>query len=244
MWRVTTQFGGVDDLGDPEVADQAGSGRVRQAEVAVAVPAGLLPRTERAGGPAGTATDPLTTQPDWPDQAVAWVLIRPSHALARLHAGDPVANLEVREGLLNRAAMLVAQAEIEECLDRFGQARSSIETAIALLSCCPVTELDDADTLLLWSRAGDRAGRPGPVRGAVRGGCRRPSGAPPWRGTCAMSEMRWPQCRFELPVDFPRSGVDQGWGEILVEDGIRRTCSCPRCGAHPARDDAGNLVAT
>jgi tetratricopeptide (TPR) repeat protein len=123
---------------------------------------------QEAGRPTGTATDLLAPRLDPPGQAVAAALTLRDQALCRLDGGDPAAAMEsIRAGMdvlegagvaggLDRAALLVAQAEIEECLDRFLEARRSIETAIALLECCPACERDDEDTVLLWCQAQER----------------------------------------------------------------------------------------
>jgi hypothetical protein len=69
-----------------------------------------------------------------------------------------MAVLETAEvaGSLDRAALLVAQAEIEEDLDRFAQARRTIGTAIRLLECCSVSERHHEDRVLLWCQAQER----------------------------------------------------------------------------------------
>jgi tetratricopeptide (TPR) repeat protein len=95
-------------------------------------------------------------------QAMRWR----DRALAALDDGDPVAALAITgEGLAvlamagldggpDAAAVLVARAEIEECLDRFGDAAITAAAAIALTD-GPAAE-GDTDCLLLWCQAQER----------------------------------------------------------------------------------------
>jgi hypothetical protein len=94
-------------------------------------------------------------------------LLARDEALAALDGGDPVAALAIAgEGLAvlaaaglgsgtDAAAMLVARAEIEESLDRFGDAAATATAALALLE--DVVAAGDAeDCLLLWCQAQER----------------------------------------------------------------------------------------
>jgi tetratricopeptide (TPR) repeat protein len=88
-------------------------------------------------------------------------------ALAALDGGDPQAALGLaRDGLAllagagqdggpDEAALLVALAEIEESLGRFGDAADTIATAITLLGGDIASAGDDGD-LLLWCQAQER----------------------------------------------------------------------------------------
>jgi tetratricopeptide (TPR) repeat protein len=107
-------------------------------------------------------------------------------ALAALDGGDPEAALAIagqglalldaaglRDGA-DAAAVLITLAEIEECLDRFGDAAATVSAAIAILATVvpedlvpqnDVAENDapevdvpqgDADSLLLWCQAQER----------------------------------------------------------------------------------------
>ena len=89
-------------------------------------------------------------------------------ALAALDGGDPPQALAlVRDGLTvlagaglaggpDEAALLVAQAEIEEALDRFGDAAVTAGAAVALLGGETGPGDGDHDTLLLWCQAQER----------------------------------------------------------------------------------------
>jgi tetratricopeptide (TPR) repeat protein len=89
-------------------------------------------------------------------------------ALAALDGGDPREALTlVRRGRTvlagarlgggpDEAALLVAQAEIEEALDRFGDAAATARAAIALLGGEAGPGEGDHDTLLLWCQAQER----------------------------------------------------------------------------------------
>ena len=89
-------------------------------------------------------------------------------ALAALDAGDPGTALALaREGLAvlaeagagggpDEAAVLVAVAEIEEALDRFGAAAASIAAAVALLGGDAGPGGGDTDLLLVWCQAQER----------------------------------------------------------------------------------------
>src|SRR5580693_8422966 len=94
-------------------------------------------------------------------------LLARDEALAALDGGDPVAALAIAgEGLAvlaaaglgsgtDAAAVLVARAEIEESLDRFGDAAATATAALALLE--DVVAAGDAeDRLLLWCQAQER----------------------------------------------------------------------------------------
>ena len=89
-------------------------------------------------------------------------------ALTALDSGDPAAALSLaRDGLEvlaeaglgggpDEAAVLVARAEIEEALDRFGDAAATAGAAIALLGGEAGPGDRDHDTLLLWCQAQER----------------------------------------------------------------------------------------
>jgi len=94
-------------------------------------------------------------------------LILRDQALAALDGGDASAALAIAgKGLAalkaaglgggaDAAALLVALAEIEESLDRFGDAAATIATAIAILEDV-VPEGGDDDSLTLWCQAQER----------------------------------------------------------------------------------------
>jgi tetratricopeptide (TPR) repeat protein len=100
------------------------------------------------------------------DAAGRSLLLR-DQALAALDEGDPTAALTLAaDGLAvleaaglgggpDAAAVLVARAEIEESLDRFGDAAASTTAAIALLGNVAAAD-DDGDCLLLWCQAQER----------------------------------------------------------------------------------------
>lgn len=101
----------------------------------------------RAAGAVGTAEQALALR----DEALA-ALDRGDPPAALAIAGQALAALEAA-GLGNAAdaaALLVARAEIEECLDRFGDA-----AAIAILENVAPDARDD-DCLLLWCQAQER----------------------------------------------------------------------------------------
>jgi len=89
-------------------------------------------------------------------------------ALAALDAGDPrVAATLADQGVTllsaanllggpDEAALLIAGAEIEEALDRFAAARTSIARAVALLGGETGPGAQDGDCLLLWCQAQER----------------------------------------------------------------------------------------
>jgi hypothetical protein len=99
-------------------------------------------------------------------QAAGQALRLRDQALAALDDGDPVAALAIvseamavlamagLDGGPDAAAVLVARAEIEECLDRFSDAAITAATAIALTD-SPAAEAE-ADCLLLWCQAQER----------------------------------------------------------------------------------------
>jgi tetratricopeptide (TPR) repeat protein len=86
-------------------------------------------------------------------------------ALAALDGGEPRVALALAEEALaalkavhllggpDEAAVLVARAEIEEALDRFAAARTTIARAIALLGGQAGAGAQDGDCLLLWCQA-------------------------------------------------------------------------------------------
>ena len=89
-------------------------------------------------------------------------------ALAALDGGDPQAALALARGALaalagaglrggpDEAAVLVALAEIEEALDRFAAATTSIAAAAALLGGDAGPGDADGDLLLVWCQAQER----------------------------------------------------------------------------------------
>ena len=100
------------------------------------------------------------------DDAAGQALDLRDRALAALDEGDPHAALAVTGDALavleaaglssgpDAAAVLVARAEIEESLDRFGDAAATVAAAAALLDV--VAEGGDDDCLLLWCQAQER----------------------------------------------------------------------------------------
>src|ERR1700683_2435295 len=106
-------------------------------------------------------------------------------ALTALDGGDPVAARAIAgEGLAmleaaglgdgpDAAAILVARAEIEEALGRFGDAAATAATALAFLEDV-VAEGGAGDSLLLWCQAQER------MAGLERlgGGCDAAAGPP------------------------------------------------------------------
>src|SRR5215471_3317123 len=88
-------------------------------------------------------------------------------ALAALDAGDPAGALGISagglaaldagglRGGLDEAAVLVARAEVEEALDRFGDATATITAAIGILDSAAAEDADE-DTLMLWCQAKER----------------------------------------------------------------------------------------
>jgi len=99
------------------------------------------------------------------DRAAGEALALRDQALAALDRGDPPAALAfAARGLVvleaaglgggpDEAALLVAVAEIQEALGRFGDAGVTIATAIAILQ---DVAGDDDDSLLLWCQAQER----------------------------------------------------------------------------------------
>ncbi len=102
------------------------------------------------------------------DDAAGQALDLRDRALAALDEGDPHAALAVTGDALavleaaglssgpDAAAVLVARAEIEESLNRFGDAAATIAAAAALLDPV-VAEGGDDDCLLLWCQAQERS---------------------------------------------------------------------------------------
>ncbi len=118
--------------------------------------------------PAGLGTAAWFTAVDCePDPAAGAALSLRDQALAALDGGDPAQGLSTaRQGLAvleaaglrggaDEAALLVALAEIEEALDRFGDARVTIAAAIGILQDV-VAEDEDDDSLMLWCQAQER----------------------------------------------------------------------------------------
>src|SRR5215472_14277609 len=113
------------------------------------------------GDPATSAAQPA---------AVAALGLR-DEALAALDGGDSTAALAcVLEGLAvlagagvgggpDEAAVLIALGEIEEALDRFGDATVTIGAAICLLGGDAEPGREDSDLLLLWCQAQERQAR-------------------------------------------------------------------------------------
>jgi tetratricopeptide (TPR) repeat protein len=99
--------------------------------------------------------------------AASLAVLSRDRALTALDGGDPVTALTiVGEGLAmleaagqgdgpDAAAVLVARAEIEECLGRFGNAAATAATALAFLENV-VAEGGTGDSLLLWCQAQER----------------------------------------------------------------------------------------
>ncbi len=118
--------------------------------------------TDRGPAPAGATASGGAA----PAGAAAALGLR-DQALAALDAADPQAALGVaRQGLAvleeaglrgqaDEAALLVSLAEIEEALDRFDDARTTIAAAIAILSSLGLDD-EDHDTLMLWCQAQER----------------------------------------------------------------------------------------
>jgi tetratricopeptide (TPR) repeat protein len=78
-------------------------------------------------------------------------------ALALADAGMTAMEAAGPDGSADAAALLIARAEIEECLDRFGDAAVTIAAAIALLADGAARDLDDdGDLLVLWCQAQER----------------------------------------------------------------------------------------
>jgi tetratricopeptide (TPR) repeat protein len=132
------------------------------------VPSLLVPTKPAQAGPGATLWS------EAPDRglaqaasAEATALGLRDQALAALDAGDPQAALGVAgqglavleeaglRGGADEAALLVALAEIEEALGRFGDARGTIAAAVALLSYAE-PDVGDDDTLMLWCQAQER----------------------------------------------------------------------------------------
>jgi tetratricopeptide (TPR) repeat protein len=102
------------------------------------------------------------------DDAAGQALELRDRALAALDGGDPRAALALTGAALtgleaaglgsgpDAAAVLVARAEIEESLDRFGDAARTIAAAAAILDAV-VTQSGGDDCLLLWCQAQERS---------------------------------------------------------------------------------------
>ncbi len=118
------------------------------------------------GGPAAAAGQALRLR----DQALA-ALDEGDPGAALAASGEALAALE-RAGLgdgPDAAAVLVARAEIEESLDRFGDAAATAAAAAALLDRVMAEDEDD-DCLMLWCQAQERlAGLERLARGLRRG---------------------------------------------------------------------------
>jgi len=95
------------------------------------------------------------------------VLTLRDRALAALDEGNPAVGLDLAaqgltalaaaglRGGLDEAAVLLARAEIEEALDRLGDARVTMAAAIVILTGA-VPEDADEDSVLLWCQAQER----------------------------------------------------------------------------------------
>jgi tetratricopeptide (TPR) repeat protein len=77
-------------------------------------------------------------------------------ALALADAGTAAIEAAGPAGGLDAAALLIARAEIEEGLDRFGDAAASVTAAIAFLADGAAADGDDDDLLELWCQAQGR----------------------------------------------------------------------------------------
>jgi len=107
-------------------------------------------------GPATTAGTAADEALDWRDQALAALdeghptraLDLVARALCTLEAAD-------LSGGLDEAAVLIAQAEVEEALDRFADARATTVAAIAILDRAG-HHTDDDDSVTLWCQAQER----------------------------------------------------------------------------------------
>ena len=98
------------------------------------------------------------------------VLTLRDRALAALDEGDPSRALDLAaqglaaldaaglRGGLDEAAVLIARAEIEEALDRFGDAEVTIAGAIAILTGAVTEDAEDTDddSVMLWCQAQER----------------------------------------------------------------------------------------
>ena len=136
----------------------------------------FLPGTEEPPAGRGAATRSKAMNGEAAAAAIHGVaeeaLALRDQALATLDGGDPraaldiagagLADLEVAGlgGGADAAALLVTVAEIEESLDRFGDAAVTIAAAIAILEDVAaegvMAEGGDDDSLLLWCQAQER----------------------------------------------------------------------------------------
>jgi tetratricopeptide (TPR) repeat protein len=139
-------------------------------EVAVLVPGLVLPVIAASAGPgAATGSETMDGEPAVlaGHRAVRAALALRDQALAELDGGNPEAGLVIAaRGLAvleaaglaagaDAAAVLVAVAEIEECVGCFGDAAVTIGAAIAILDGGALDGGDD-DLLLLWCQAQER----------------------------------------------------------------------------------------
>jgi tetratricopeptide (TPR) repeat protein len=137
----------------------------RESELTVPL-SGQFGTAEAAPAGQGTAAQ-FTTVDCEPGTAAGAALSLRDQALAELDGGDPVQGLSTAlrglalleaaglRGGADEAALLVALAEIEEALDRFGDARARIAAAIGILEDVTAEDGDD-DSLMLWCQAQER----------------------------------------------------------------------------------------
>jgi tetratricopeptide (TPR) repeat protein len=134
--------------------------------MAVLIPGGSMstvPAALSGPGAAINAGDPANDHP----AAIAALGLR-DRALGALDAGDPAAALALAQqavtaltaagvcGGPDEAAVLIASAEIEEALGRFGAAAATVATAIGLLGGDTGPGGADSDRLRLWCQAQER----------------------------------------------------------------------------------------
>ena len=139
-------------------------------EVAVLLPGEVLPVTTAPAGQGAAACFGTTHSEPAPlagHLAAAEALDLRDQALAALDSGNPDAGLAIAaRGLAvleaaglgagaDAAAVLVAVAEIEECLGRIGDAAATIAAAIAILDGGALQDGDD-DLLSVWCQAQER----------------------------------------------------------------------------------------